>query len=195
MNSPHSATKSRGRPRSEDVDRGILEAVLDAIANGGIAAVSIEGVATRAGVGKASIYRRFDSKEELIVAALIHMREQSPRVPVTGSARERLVALLEGLRTNMSGTREGRIMLAVMSSGQDNPDLAKLVYERIVVRRRAVLRSLIEEGIASGEFSKSIDSDVVIPTFVGSMIYLGMWSTVETASAASTEEIVDMVLG
>jgi AcrR family transcriptional regulator len=188
------ATKFRGRPRSESVDHEIHEAVLNAIAKAGIGAVSIEGVASVAGVSKASIYRRFDSKEELIVASLIHMREQNSSVPVEGTARERLIGLLEGLRLKMSGTREGRVMLAVLGAGQENPELATLVYERIVVSRREALRLLICDGISSGEFPESIDLNAAVPTLVGTMIYLGMWSGREPAGVATTDEIVDMIL-
>lgn len=186
--------KPRGRPRSEDVDHGIHEAVLDTIARAGIAAVSIEGVATLAGVGKASIYRRFNSKDELIVASLIYMGDQSLPPLLTGSARDRLIALLTGLRQKMSHTREGRIMLAVVGSGQENPELATLVFERIVMKRRDALRKLIEEGIASGEFESTIDVNTAVSTLVGSIIYLGMWSSQKSVDAAKTEEVVDMVL-
>lgn len=186
--------KPCGRPRSENVDLGIHEAVLDTIAKAGIAAISIEGVARLAGVSKASIYRRFDSKEELIVASLIFMREQNPLLPTSGSARARLVALLEGLRCKMSGSREGRIMMAVLGSRQDNPELVNLVFERIVKRRQEILRSLIEEGIDSGEFPATIDLNVAVSVLAGSVIYLGMWSSHEEANAASTKKIIDLVL-
>jgi AcrR family transcriptional regulator len=194
MKTATQGVKFRGRPRSENVDHEIHEAVLNTIAKAGIAAVSIEGVAAVARVSKASIYRRFDSKEELIVASLVHMREQHSPAPTEGTVRERLVALLEGLRLKMSGTREGRVMLAVMGSGQENPELVALVFERIVVRRRETIRSLISEGITSGEFSAPIDLDAVIPIFVGAMVYLGMWSAQEHSGSATTEEIVNMIL-
>jgi AcrR family transcriptional regulator len=184
----------RGRPRSEDVDHVIHEAVLDIIARAGIAAVSIEGVAAVAGVSKASIYRRFDSKDELIVASLIYMRDQNLPLSRSGTARDQLIALLAGLRQKMSHTREGRIMLAVVGSGHENPELATLVFEQIVMRRRDALRALIEEGIASGEFDPTIDINTAVSTLVGSMIYLGMWSAQKSVDAAKTEAVVDMVL-
>lgn len=194
MTAESTVVKPRGRPRSEDVDHGIHEAVLDTIARAGIAAVSIEGVATLAGVGKASIYRRFNSKDELIVASLIYMGEQNLPLRLTGTSRDQLIALLTGLRQKMSQTREGRIMLAVVVSGHENPELATLVFERIVMRRRDALRKLIEEGIASGEFESTIDVNTAVSTLVGSIIYLGMWSTQKSVDAARTEDVVDMVL-
>ena len=188
------ATKTRGRPRSEDVDSGILESVLDALAQGGLAGVRIERIAANAGVSKASIYRRYESKEDLILAAIQQMRQQVPVVPTTGTARERLLALLSGTRANMSRSRDARVMMAVMNSHEQESDLAHLVYERILQPRRELLRSIIAEGIASGEFSASIDIEVMTPLLVGPMLYLGMWSMIDSVAQTRTEEILDALL-
>ena len=190
----NTAIKTRGRPRSEEVDSGILESVLDALAQGGVSAVRIERIAANAGVSKASIYRRFESKEELIIAAIAHMRQQSPQVPETGTARERLLALLTNMRANMSRSRDARVMMAVISSHEQGSDLAQLVHERILQPRRELLASIIADGIASGEFRSSIDIDVITPILVGPMLYLGMWSMIDSAAKARTEQILDAVL-
>ena len=190
----NTAIKTRGRPRSEEVDSGILESVLDALAQGGVSAVRIERIAANAGVSKASIYRRFESKEELIIAAIAHMRQQSPQVPETGTARERLLALLTNMRANMSRSRDARVMMAVISSHEQGSDLAQLVHERILQPRRELLASIIADGIASGEFRSSIDIDVITPILVGPMLYLGMWSMIDSVAKARTEQILDAVL-
>ena len=190
-----SEIRSAGRPRSAEVDNGILEAVLDIIAEQGLAAVCIEGIAARAGVGKASIYRRFDSKEELIVSALVHMREQHPRVSDRGSVRERLVSLLDALRHSLADTRDGRIMLAVLSSGQDNPQLSSLVYERIVKFRRSTVEAIVLEGMSAGEFVHHDNVESVVSALVGSSIYLAMWSSLDAPGGTSTEDVVELVLG
>lgn len=188
------ATKTRGRPRSEDVDSGILESVLDALSQAGVAGVRIERIAANAGVSKASIYRRYESKEELIIAAIQHMRQQVPVVPATGTARERLLALLSGTRANMSRSRDARVMMAVMNSHEQESDLVHLVYERILQPRRELLRSIITEGIESGEFSASIDIEVMTPLLVGPMLYLGMWSMIDSVAQTSTEAVLDALL-
>lgn len=188
------ATKTRGRPRSEDVDSGILESVLDALSQAGVAGVRIERIAANAGVSKASIYRRYESKEELIIAAIQHMRQQVPVVPATGTARERLLALLSGTRANMSRSRDARVMMAVMNSHEQESDLAHLVYERILQPRRELLRSIITEGMESGEFSASIDIEVMTPLLVGPMLYLGMWSMIDSVAQTSTEAVLDALL-
>lgn len=186
--------KTRGRPRSEEVDGVILEAVLDALAHGGVTGVRIERIAAVAGVSKASIYRRFESKEELIIAAVQYMRRQVPQVPVTGTARARLLALLSGMRAAMSRSRDARVMMAIINSHELGSDLASLVFERILQPRRELLRSIIAEGIESGEFPASLDIDVITPMLVGPMLYIGMWSMIESVAQTRTEDILDAVL-
>src|SRR6516164_9360358 len=86
------ATESRrpGRPRSEQAEQAIIEATLDLFGEQGFEGVCIEAVAARAGVGKATIYRRWPNKQELLLAALSSMK--SPIPEPTGSVRDDLVA-------------------------------------------------------------------------------------------------------
>ena len=185
---------NRGRPRSEEVNQGILDAVLDSLAEGGLAAVRIEGIAARAGVSKASIYRRFDSKEELIVAALVHMRAQNPIMPSQGTARERLEVMLDQLRGSMSRSRDSRVMLAVLGSHQGNVKLAELVFERIAEPGRNMVRSIIIDGINAGEFKQGINVELVLPQLLGPMFYLGVWSMIDSVAKITTAELIDAVL-
>src|SRR5579859_7686549 len=86
------AGRRPGRPRSALAERAILEATLELLAEVGIEALSIEGVAARAGVGKTTIYRRWESKEELIVAAVRRLQVQAPIVD-TGNFRADIQAI------------------------------------------------------------------------------------------------------
>ena len=79
-----------GRPRSEQAEQAIIEATLDLFGEQGFEGVCVEAVAARAGVGKATIYRRWPNKEELLLAALSSMK--SPIPEPTGSVRDDLVA-------------------------------------------------------------------------------------------------------
>ena len=190
-----SIVKSRGRPRSEDVDLVIVEAVLDTIAEEGITKVTMEGIAQRAGVSKASLYRRFPTKDDMAIAAVERMRQESPMIPSEGSAYERLLHLMEVTRTGIQGSRYGRIMLAVISHGHERPDLAQLVYDRILLPRRMRIREIVEEGIESGEFPSTLNIDVAMPTLIGPMLYLGMWSMCHPVYETSTEDVLRSVMG
>lgn len=189
------ALKVRGRPRSEDVDLVILESVLDTIAEGGITKVTMEGIAQRAGVSKASLYRRFPTKADMAIAAVERIRQESPVIPSQGSAYERLLLLMEATRTGIHGSRYGRIMLAVISHGQERPELAQLVYDRILLPRRARVREIVEQGIQNGEFPSTLNIDVVMPTLIGPMLYLGMWSMCDPVLETKTEDVLRSVMG
>ncbi len=185
----------RGRPRSEDVDLVILESVLDTIAEDGINKVTMEGIAQRAGVSKASLYRRFPTKSDMAKAAVEHIRSESPTIPERGSAYERLLYVMEATRASIQGSRYGRIMLAVISHSHDHPELAQLVYDRILQPRRMRIREIVEQGIEAGEFPSTLNIDVAMPTLIGPMLYLGMWSMCDPVSQTSTEDVLRSVMG
>ena len=187
--------KMRGRPRSEDVDLLILESVLDTIAKDGISKVTMEGVAQRAGVSKASLYRRFPTKWDMAKAAVERMRQESPVIPLEGSAYERLLYLMEATRTSIQGSRYGRIMLAVISTSHEHPELAQLVYNRILQPRRMRVREILEQGIEAGEFPSTLNIDVAMPTLIGPMLYLGMWSMCDPVLHTRTEDVLRSVMG
>ena len=79
-----------GRPRDERADRAILEATRELIAELGVYEFRTEDVAARAGVGKGAIYRRYDSKDELVTAAIAGLVNEEIVLPDTGSTREDL---------------------------------------------------------------------------------------------------------
>ena len=123
---------SRGRPRSREADRAITEAALDVLGDSGIANFSVEAVAARAGVGKATIYRRFPGRIGLLSAALDRLHDDLPSPQDEGDARTRLLAHLDVIRVPMSDTRSGRVMAQVISTGSSHPELLEVFYERVI---------------------------------------------------------------
>lgn len=183
----------RGRPRSAEVDRAIAEAALDVLADQGIAGFSVEAVAQRAGVGKATVYRRFSARDEILAAALDYLRDDLPAAPPHGSARERLEMVLESIRTPMAATRSGRIMAQVISASAQHPDFLASFYERVLGPRRRLLVGILREGIAEGWVDPQTDLDAVATLLVGPMIFLKMWHGTPMADT-STAQIVDLAL-
>jgi AcrR family transcriptional regulator len=104
-----------GRPRSEEADRAILDAALDALVDDGYGGMSIERIAAKAGVGKATIYRRWNGKAEILVEAL--RRRACFDVPLvdTGDLRADLLTILQAVYTNMKGV-DGPVMAAEPST-------------------------------------------------------------------------------
>ena len=184
---------TRGRPRSEAADRAIAEAALEVLSDEGFAGFSVEAVAQRAGVGKATIYRRFDGRDDLLVAALDRFRDDLPVVPERGSARERLEALLDIVRTPMGDSRGGRVMAQVISAGPRHPELLQVFYERVFGPRRASISQALRDGIDEGWVREDLDVDAAYTVLVGAMIFLKVWASAAPGQA-STSSIVDMAL-
>src|SRR5690348_10869274 len=104
---PAETSRRPGRPRSEQAEQAIIEATLDLFAEQGFEGVCVEAVASRAGVGKATIYRRWPNKEELLLAALGSMKSPFPE-PEGTSARDDLVAMLTVMCEDKADPRKAR---------------------------------------------------------------------------------------
>lgn len=152
--------RAPGRPRSAKVDEAIIEAVLDLLAQGNtVEELSIEAVAARAGVGKATIYRRWSGKDALIVDAVNTMKGPLPE-PVGDSVREDLIRLL----SHPPGTpdnRLGRVMSCLSPHVSRSPERYRL-YQGMVEPRRAAMRQVLRRGIQTGELRPDIDIEVAL---------------------------------
>lgn len=184
----------KGRPRDERIDEDITSAALDLLSTEGFDRFSVEAVAASAGVAKTTVYRRFPTRNDLIVGALVRLNDDLPAPPAAGPVRDRLVSVLNGIRRRTTESVRGRILLQVVSEGLRDPALADLVHQRVLAPRRQVLRDVIADGIASGELRADIEVDAVVPVLVGPMLYLGMWSGTAVTHGVTVESIVDLVL-
>jgi AcrR family transcriptional regulator len=184
---------ARGRPRDAALDRRIAEAALDVLAEAGIAAFTIEAVAQRAGVGKATIYRRYDGRDDVLTAALDQLRDDTPPAMGEGSARERLEVALNFVRSPMTQTRGGRVMAQVISAGAQHPDFLATFYDRVLAPRRHMLLGILRDGISEGWVDPQSDLDAVVTLLVGPMIFLKVWHGTPGA-AIPTQQIVDLAL-
>lgn len=184
---------TRGRPRDAALDRRIAQAALDVLADSGIAGFTIEAVAHRAGVGKATIYRRYSGRDDVLAAALDHLRDDIPMATGEGSARERLEAALDFIRTPMTHTRGGRVMAQVISAGAQHPDFLAVFYDRVLGPRRSMLVSILREGVAEGWVDPDADLEAAVTLLVGPMIFLKVWHGTPVASV-TTDQIVALAL-
>src|SRR6201987_4445266 len=148
-------TRRPGRPRSEQAEQAIIEATLDLFAEQGFEGVCVEAVAARAGVGKATIYRRWPNKEELLLAALSSMK--SPFPEPTGHVRDDLVAQLAVMCEDRADPRKARRYALLLGEGQKYPRLMKRYKETVVAPRHDAIREVIRHGIATGELRADTD--------------------------------------
>jgi AcrR family transcriptional regulator len=158
----------RGRPRSPEADRAILAATLDLLASRGLAAMSIEEVAARAGVGKATIYRRWSSKGLLALDAFVaSFREQQP-LPDTGTLRGDLIAALTAWVRAVTQTSMGPMLTGLIAEAQRDPSLHAAWRERVLEPLRSQHRIMLDRAIARGELPATLDREVVLDLFFGS---------------------------
>ncbi len=131
--------KGPGRPRSERAHEAILEATLDLLLEEGFTRMSIEAVATRAGVGKATIYRRWPSKADLVVEAVACRKEQPFVDPDSGGVREDLVSLARQAFRPRESSEVTELMLRLASARARHPELQEAFMRHIVEPRRRIV--------------------------------------------------------
>jgi AcrR family transcriptional regulator len=145
----------------------VIEATLRHLAEDGYPGMSIESIAASAGVGKPTIYRRWRSKAELATEALQHYQSREPAA--TGdTTRERLVAHLRAFRRSLLRPNGMAMLGTILAEEQRTPELFRLFMERIVVRRRAMLKAILERGVKDGEVLAEADLDAAVAMLVGS---------------------------
>jgi AcrR family transcriptional regulator len=166
--------KAPGRPRSAQVDEAIIEAVLDLLTEGTTAeAMSIEAVATKAGVGKAAIYRRWANKESLLVDAITTIKGGLPEI-AGKSVRDDLYSLMRPIG-HQEANRAGKIMPCLISVMQRSPELHR-GFQKIIAPRRELMRSVLRRGIATGELRPDLDVEVVMVMLSGPLIMQALFN-------------------
>ncbi|KAA5833616.1 TetR/AcrR family transcriptional regulator [Saccharopolyspora hirsuta] len=166
---------ARGRPRNPEADRAILRAALDLFIEGGVEGTSIEQIAKRAGVGKLTVYRRWDSKEAVLAAAIESARDEIPEtapadvadVPLATLIRE----LLPGLAEAIADPRLRAMIARVFGASVSHPELMATYWENYVVPRRQITRVLLERAQAEGSLAADADLDVLIDMVVGAVMF------------------------
>ncbi len=151
-------TRPPGRPRSSHADAAIIDAVLGLLAAGSsVEALTMEAVAARAGVGKATIYRRFADKDDLVLAAVQAVKPLPPE-PVGQSVRDDLLAIARHgarVRTGMAA----QIMPCMVPELQ-RPGRLRDLYQKLLEDRREITRSVLRRGIATGELRPDTDVEL-----------------------------------
>jgi AcrR family transcriptional regulator len=162
-------TPRRGRPRSEDRERDIMNAALEALVAEGYDGMSIEGVAARAGAGKATVYRRWRNKAELVADAIREHACRDIELFDTGDVRADLRSMLREVQHTFEGF-EGRLFAVFTAERLRHPELAAAFDTRFISPRRAHLEFIIRRAVERGDLPA--DSDVELLTEVGPAIML-----------------------
>lgn len=188
------AARTQGRPRSSRAHEAILEAVLDLIEEGTtVEALSMEAIAARAGVGKATIYRRWAGKDELLLETLVKLKGP-PTQPVGDSVRADLIRLLSV--AGQQDQRAVRVMPCLMPEVSRSPEAYRIWQEAITEPRREVMREVLRRGVATGELRADLDVEVTVSVLISPLLLHRMvrWNPRLDEVDDLAEQIVDVVL-
>ncbi len=162
--------RAPGRPRSSAADEAILEATVDLFAEVGLEALTMEGVAARAGVSKNTLYRRYPNKLDLVVSAVRCYTNVGAPPPDTGTTRGDVRALVDDLVAIVTATPMGRMLPILVAARTRVPEL-DVAYSEIVADKRARSAAVVRRGIERGDFRADVDLDVVVDAFVSAVFY------------------------
>lgn len=163
--------RGRGRPRSQASENAILQATLQLLAQGGFSAVTVDKVASMASASKATIYRRWPTKENLVIAAFELTEVLTP--PRKRKVEDNLVEIVWQFSQFMQNTALGGVLPALTAERQHNPELDKALGPLISSRRQPLL-DVIQEGIEKGELDSSADPDFVADLVMGPVEMRGL---------------------
>ena len=188
-NSPDSPP-SPGRPRSPQAHRAILEATLSLLSEGGVDALTMEGIAARAGVAKSTVYRRWTSPEAVLAAAVESLVAEI-RIPDTGSVRGDLLRLMRQA-VSLWGGPTGRMMPGLVAAMDAHPSVASAVREGFLAERRQALREVLERGVARGELRDDVDRELALDVLGGPLFYrlLVTGGPLDESLAAGTVDVM-----
>jgi AcrR family transcriptional regulator len=184
-------SRAVGRPREARADQAIRAATLELMAEQGVQALRVGDVAARAGVGKATIYRRFRSKDELVTDAVGGLVSEIA-VPDTGSTHGDLLALMNEAVELYSDTLAAGLMPTVVDEMSRNPEFAEIARDRFLAGRRAALREVFERGVGRGDLREDLDVELALDVLGGPLFYRLMITggPIDTRLAANVVELI-----
>ncbi|MCW2241800.1 TetR/AcrR family transcriptional regulator [Azospirillum canadense] len=160
----------RGRKRSETSRQAILEAAFALMQEDGFDHLSIEGVATRAGTGRTTIYRWWPSRGVLAVEAFLASTEPLIAFAHSGSARDDMVQQMRALAALYRGPT-GRLVREMIGAAQHDQAMREAFSSGFLEPRREQARAVFRRGVAAGEFRTGIDADLAIDALYAPIYY------------------------
>jgi AcrR family transcriptional regulator len=189
---PAATERPRGRPRSAIADQAIREAAVDLFAERGFEGFSVEDVAERAGVGKATVYRRYPTKVDLVVEAAACLAANEIAFPDTGNLRDDARELARALIAAFKSSPAGRVMPAMAFERRRYPELDAR-YRKFLADRKARTRAVLRRAVERGELPRDTDVGVMSSMLVGP-IFHRLMITQEPLNDAFVDALVDALL-
>jgi AcrR family transcriptional regulator len=186
-------TPAPERRRSERAHRAIVAATQELLVESGYRALTIEGVAARAGVGKQTIYRWWPSRAALVLEAYLAGSDTVALPAPVGAVLRDVRALLDWLVDVLAQPIGGRVVAGLVADLKHDPDLAELFHRDVVPARRRAMLAVLEAGVERGELRRDADLDLAVDTLHGAVFYRLLLSG-QTTDAAFTKRLARQVI-
>jgi AcrR family transcriptional regulator len=182
-----------GRPRSEESRQSILRSTLKLLKQrGGLAELSIEGIAADANVGKTTVYRWWPTKAALVADAFSASADSELRFPDTGSVENDMSLQMRRL-IRIFRSERGKVVAALLAGGQSDPELIEAFRDRFLWPRRRQAYQTLQRGIDRGELPAASDLDLILDSLYGP-IYMRFLIRHDKLEESFADEICGLVL-
>lgn len=182
----------RGRPRNMETQSSILSASYELLLESGFGAVTVEKIAERAQVSKATIYKWWPNKAAVVMDGFLSAAAARLPVPDTGSVFQDILQHATNMALFMI-SREGSIFLEIIGEGQVDSALAETFRIRYIQPRRLEVRNIMNRGLQRGELEKSLDISLCTDLIYGPIFYR-LLVTGDPIDKKYVEQLVTQVL-
>lgn len=186
---PGTASAPAPGRRSKRAHEKVVAAGLELFEADGYARVTVDAIAARAGVSKATIYRWWPNKAAILMEGFLRTVEPAIAFPDSGSARRDISAQIGALARVLGATSPGRMALALLAEAQHDPQVAEAFRDTWIAPRREAGRAVLERGVARGELRAGIDPEVALDLLYGPL-YLRLLVGHAAVDAAFIDEVV-----
>ena len=184
-----------GRPRSAVADASIVRATLELLLEHGYRGLTMEQVRLRAGVGKATLYRRYGSKEEVVAEAIRHLN-QPIEMADTGAVREDILGVARSVMAGAERVRFASFVPRLLAEAAGDREMHAIFYENLVAPRRAAMATVLRRGVERGELRADLDIELAIDIITGPWVYRLLISGGDAAVYRTDPAILlDLILG
>ncbi|MBC2579129.1 TetR/AcrR family transcriptional regulator [Clostridium sp. DJ247] len=162
--------KKLGRPRSEKTKTDILTASYDLLIENGFGAVTVEKIAERAGVSKATIYKWWPNKAAVVIDSFLNATSVNLPIPDTGSTINDMFIQVDNF-VKFLMSRRGNVITEIIGEGQFDPKLADIYRKSYFNPRRSISKEILERGISREELRKDLNIELTIDLIWGPVFY------------------------
>ncbi len=187
------APRAPGRPRDESIDQQVVHCLFELVDEVGLSDVTIDAIAEKAGVSKATIYRRWSSKDELMVDAVAGL-VGGIDIPEGEGIREVLLHALSRLRSYMSKTTAGVILPWMIAEVARGSDVGRRYAHAVIIPGRVALAGHIAAAVESGELRSDLDVEMAVDMLLGPLILNKVLADYRTDREGSPEQFIDALL-